>query len=191
MAASSEQDNVPPVPQHSPIRAGDDPSDNKSLVIRVWANWFERVRVKINLINESIANLAGISGNGFLVGSSSNWVFRAIQGVAGQIQVTNGDGVGGDPTIGLVDTTVTPGTYGAALKTPTITVDAKGRITTVVDNGSIETALAGKLAVPSTTSTTATAGAASALPATPLGYMTLTIDIAGVPTAVKVPYYSV
>jgi hypothetical protein len=43
----------------------------------------------------------------------------------------------------------------------------------------------------SVTASSASAGAASALPATPLGYVEMTVTIAGTPTVVKVPYYSV
>lgn len=48
--------------------------------------------------------------------------------------ITGGGPLGGTITpIGLADTAVTPGTYGDDLNVPQITVDQKGRITSVVD----------------------------------------------------------
>lgn len=61
--------------------------------------------------------------NGFLVKQGNNVHARTITGTAGKISVSNGDGVSGNPTINLVPTGVTPGTYNS------VTVDADGRVT--------------------------------------------------------------
>jgi hypothetical protein len=68
-----------------------------------------------------------------------------------------------------------------------------GNNTTIftIDGGS-GLVTAGSLALTATTTaTSATAGAATALPATPLGYVEVTLTLAGTPTVVKLPYYSV
>ena len=73
--------------------------------------------------------------------SDGNIVTRTIQGTSGRIAVTNGSGVAGNPSLDLIPTTVTQGTY----NTPTIagatqtiratrfTVDAFGRFTYAED----------------------------------------------------------
>lgn len=77
------------------------------------------------------------------------WVVREIEGTAGEIEVTDGDAIAGNPTIGLADTAVTPGTYGSATEAVVITVDQKGRLTAVTveeiegGGGGIETIVEG------------------------------------------------
>ena len=68
--------------------------------------------------------IAGLTTNG-LVARTADGVAatRTITGTT-DIVVTNGDGVAGDPSLVLSDTTVTAGAYNGQ-----ITVDAKGRIT--------------------------------------------------------------
>ncbi|NDG52975.1 MAG: hypothetical protein EBY39_08125, partial [Flavobacteriia bacterium] len=45
------------------------------------------------------------------------------------LELEAGDGASGDVTVGIADTTVTPGTYGDASNYPTFTVDQQGRLT--------------------------------------------------------------
>jgi hypothetical protein len=58
----------------------------------------------------------------YVVTGAGTSATRAIQGVAGETTVADGDGVAGDPTVGLAD--VTPAAGGSFLLT---TFDAKGR----------------------------------------------------------------
>jgi len=55
-------------------------------------------------------SLASLSGSGIVSGSGSIANYVAITGVSNQTSVTNGNGVGGNPTIGLADNPILPGT---------------------------------------------------------------------------------
>ena len=67
----------------------------------------------------SIASLGGFSfpgGNGILVKDGSNTASaRTITGTSDEIDVADGDGVSGNPTIGISDNPVLPGTGGVQL----------------------------------------------------------------------------
>jgi hypothetical protein len=73
--------------------------------------------------NGSLTSL-GVAGNGILVKTATDTITpRTITGTAGQISVANGDGISGNPTIALVGSICTPGTY------TSVTVDTYGRVT--------------------------------------------------------------
>lgn len=73
-----------------------------------------------------LAALEGLASTGFAVRSTTDtWVQRSVAGTSGRINVTNGDGVSGNPTIDLPTgvNTSGAGTYNS------VTVDTYGRVT--------------------------------------------------------------
>ncbi|RYE13842.1 MAG: hypothetical protein EOP51_29110, partial [Sphingobacteriales bacterium] len=62
--------------------------------------------------NANLTSLAAIASTGFYVSTGTNTnTVRSIAGTAGEIAVTNGDGVSGNPTLSLIATGVSGGTY--------------------------------------------------------------------------------
>lgn len=69
-----------------------------------------------------LAAVEGLSGTGFAVRTTADtWATRTITGTSGNILVSNGDGVSGNPTLNLVNVG-TAGTYAQ------VTTDAFGRV---------------------------------------------------------------
>ena len=70
----------------------------------------------------ALAQLSGTSGMVVETGVDA-FVTRVLQGTAGRVVVTNGDGIASDPTVDLASGVVTAGTYSS------VTVDTYGRVT--------------------------------------------------------------
>jgi hypothetical protein len=60
-------------------------------------------------------SLASLTGSGIMSGSGSIANYVTITGVSNQTSVTNGNGAAGNPTIGLADNPILPGTGGVTL----------------------------------------------------------------------------
>lgn len=80
-----------------------------------------------------LAAIEALASTGLAVRTSADtWATRTITGTAGQITVTNGTGVSGNPTLSLPNVG-TPNTYGSATQVPVLTTDAQGRVTSVTN----------------------------------------------------------
>ena len=60
-------------------------------------------------------SLASLTGSGIVSGSGSIANYVTITGISNQTSITNGNGAAGNPTIGLADNAILPGTGGVTL----------------------------------------------------------------------------
>jgi hypothetical protein len=91
---------------------------------------FVDAQARLAAAEEVTAPLDALATTGVLIRTGTNaYTTRTITGTAAQINVANGSGVSGAPTLNLIDTAVTPASYGDATHVGSFTVDAKGRLT--------------------------------------------------------------
>lgn len=94
-----------------------------------WLNAQLGVNETVPPLEEQVAlNKTGIAAN---VADITTLNGRNINTETGEL--TGGGDLSADRTLGLADTAVTPGTYGSATKSAVVTVDQKGRLTTVTE----------------------------------------------------------
>lgn len=80
--------------------------------------------------DDDLEAVEALTGDGFAARTGADaWALRDLTVAAGELTVSNGDGVAGNPLHGLADTAVTPGSYGDERHVATFTVDQKGRLT--------------------------------------------------------------
>lgn len=80
-------------------------------------------------IDADLTAVANLTGTGLVTRTAAGTMTtRSIQATPGEVTISNGDGVSGNPTVGLPDVGVAS-SVGAANSTISITTDAKGRVT--------------------------------------------------------------
>ena len=94
-----------------------------------------------SLLNLTDVDSDGTNGQVLTTDGNGSFTFTTVSGGGGSGDITSvvagvglsGGATSGDATIDLANTAVTPGSYGSATKSPRITVDQQGRITSVTE----------------------------------------------------------
>lgn len=102
-----------------------------------WRNFFQALydrtggfSATLQAADDTLTALAALNASAGLVTQlgADSFTKRTITGTSGQIDVANGAGTAGNPTLSLPNTAVVAGTYASPTS---ITVDAKGRVTAI------------------------------------------------------------
>lgn len=102
-----------------------------------WRNFFQALYERtggfdtsLQPADDTLTSLAALNASAGILTqlSADTFTKRTITGTSGQIDVANGAGTAGNPTLSLPNTAVVAGTYASPTS---ITVDAKGRVTAI------------------------------------------------------------
>lgn len=90
---------------------------------------FDGITWALSSLNDELTGLSGLSANGIVTRTGDGtYASRTITGTPGNIDVTNGSGVSGNPTINLPSVGTPVGTGSPAGALVKITTDAQGRV---------------------------------------------------------------
>lgn len=130
-----------------------------------------------------LAGLEALTGTGFPARTAvDTWAMRQLTGAAGEISITNPQGIVGDPSIGLTNA----GTAGTFSFPTSITTDTKGRVTSVTAGSALDADLTAIAALSGTGLATRTAANTWALRTIQVGSTQMTVTngdgVAGSPS---------
>lgn len=90
------------------------------------------IGVTVEAWDADLDAVAALTDTGLAVRTgTATWATRIITSTSGDLDVSNGDGVSGNPDISLPDLITAAGPIGSGTETPVITFDANGRLTAV------------------------------------------------------------